>query len=166
MRIEQVDVPFQIDIGAPNPIILADELNVYLTFYVQEFDPNWDGSYIKVRTIDDEGIVTIKFQRVFQYKFGSPNDEAISGHPYYKLGLQPYSVQIVHDSDWIKELISMNSVHPYHNPKIFENAIHYIFFFHDNCFEIVCEKFELDPESKSTMSDEIKRIADKLRNSI
>lgn len=158
MKIEQITEKFQIDVGAPTPTILSSELCVYLIFYVNQIDANWDGTTIHMRTENDEGIVTVKFERYHQFKFGSPNDEAMSGHPLYELGLKPYSIQKVIDSEWIKELMKMNSVHPYHRDESFSNCEHFIFFFHDNCFEIVSEGYTIDENSKSNMKDEIQRI--------
>ena len=159
MRIEQITEKFQIDVGAPTPTILSNEHNLYLIFYVSKVDPNWDGTTIHMRTEDDEGIVTVKFDRFEQFKFGSPNDEAISGHPLYKLGLEPYSIQKVIDSEWIKELIKMNSVHPYHKDELFLKYEHFIFFFHDRCFEIVAEGYSIEEKSELNMRTEIERIS-------
>ncbi len=162
MKIEQIKEKFEIDVGAPTPTILSNEHNLYLTFYISNVDPNWNGKTTHMRTDQDEGIVTVKFNRFEQFKFGSPNDEAMSGHPLYELGLKPYSIQKVIDSEWIKELKNMNSVHPYHKDELFEKYEHFIFFFHDRCFEIVSESYSIEENSKSNMKDEIKRISELL----
>ena len=159
MRVKEINTNIQIDVGAPTPTILSNEHEIYLVFYVQKNDPNWDGSTINVRDSSNEGIATVKFSKYAQFKFGNPNDEAIEGHPLFDYGLQPYAIQEVENSKWVKELIKMNSVHPYHKDSMFENYQHYIFFFHDTCFEIVCEKFEILSESKKSLKDEIKRIS-------
>ena len=158
MRIEQITEKFQIDVGAPTPTILSNEHNLYLIFYVSIVDANWDGTSVHMRTEKDEGIVTVKFDRFAQFKFGSPNDEAISGHPLYKLGLEAYSIQKVIGSDWVNELKKMNSVHPYHKDESFEEYEHFIFFFHDTCFEIVAKGYSIQENSESNMKDEIQRI--------
>ena len=111
-----------------------------------------------MRTEKDDGIVTIKFDRFAQFKFGNPNDEAMEGHPLYDLGLEPYSIQKVIDSEWIKELTKMNSIHPYHKDEQFDKFEHFIFFFHDTCFEIVAEGYSIEENSESNMRDEIQRI--------
>lgn len=158
MIIEQIKEGFDIDVGAPMPTILSNEHHIYLIFYVSNIDPEWDGSTVHMRTENDEGIVTIKFDRFAQFKFGNPNDESINGHPLYKLGLQPYSIQKVIESEWIKELIKMNSVHPYHKDERFSKYEHFIFFFHDTCFEIVAESYSIEQNLETTMKDEIQRI--------
>jgi hypothetical protein len=162
MKIEQINEKFDIDVGAPMPTILSNEHHIYLIFYVSNIDPNWDGSTVHMRSENDEGIVTIKFDRFAQFKFGNPNDEAINGHPLYELGLQPFSIQKVAESEWIKELTKMNSVHPYHNDEQFSKYEHFIFFFHDTCFEIVAEGYSVEQSSEMTMKDEIQRIGELL----
>ena len=158
MKIEQIKEKFEIDIGSPMPTILSNEHIVYLIFYVSNIDPNWDGKTIQMRTEDVDGIVTVKFNRFAQFKFGSPNDEAMEGHPLYELGLEPYSIQKVIESEWIKELSKMNSVHPYHKDEHFSNYEHFIFFFHDTCFEIVAEGYSIEGNCKPNMKEEIQRI--------
>jgi len=158
MKIEHIKEKFDIDVGAPNPIVLSNEHTVYLIFYSQTIDPDWDGTSVHMRTNQDDGIVTVKFDRFAQFKFGNPNDEAISGHPLYTLGLEPYTIHKVIESEWIKELIKMNAVHPYHKDEDFEKYQHFIFFFHDTCFEIVAENYCIEKESAANMKDEIQRI--------
>ncbi len=158
MKIEQIKEGFDIDVGAPMPTILSNEHHIYLIFYVSNIDPNWDGLTVHMRTENDKGIATIKFERFAQFKFGNPNDESINGHPLHKHGLQPYSIQKVNESEWIKELVKMNSVHPYHKDEQFSKYEHFIFFFHDTCFEIVAEGYSIEQSPKSTMKDEIQRI--------
>lgn len=158
MKIEQIEEKFRIDVGAPMPTILSNEHNLYLIFYISNVNPNWDGTTVHIRNEEDDGIVTVKFDRFAQFKFGNPNDEAMKGHPLYDLGLRPYSIQKVVDSEWIKELTKMNSVHPYHKDEQFEKYEHFIFFFHDTCFEIVAETYTIEENSESNMRAEIQRI--------
>jgi hypothetical protein len=158
MKIEQIKEGFDIDIGAPMPTILSNEHHIYLIFYVSNVAPIWDGSTVHIRTENDEGIVTVKFERFAQFKFGNPNDESINGHPLYELGLQPYSIQKVNESEWIQELIKMNSVHPYHKDELFSKYEHFIFFFHDTCFEIVAKGYSIEENPETTIKDEIQRI--------
>lgn len=159
MKIKQIKEKFEIDVGAPMPTMLSNEHEIYLIFYVGEPDYEWDGRKVNVRNENDNGIITVKFDRFAQFKFGNPNDEAIEGHPLYDLGLEPYSIQKVIDSEWIKKLIKMNSIHPYHKDEQFEKYEHFIFFFHDTCFEIVAEEYSVEKNSELNMRDEIQRIS-------
>lgn len=154
MRIEIITDKFEIDVGAPRPTILSNEHKLFLIFYGQSVT-NLDKS-IKKEKINN--IVTIRFDDFVQFKFGNTNDEAISGHPLYELGLQPYAVQKIIDSEWVQKLVKMNSVHPHHKDEHFQNYEHYIFFFHDTCFEIVTEGYAIEVNSESIMKNEISRI--------
>jgi len=103
-----------------------------------------DGTYVYIRNTNDTGIACITFEFYRQFKFGSPNDEAIKGHPLFKLGLRPYSFLKVLNSEWIKELIKMNKVHPEHKDEYFKDCKHFIYFFHDSCFEVVCDSYKFE----------------------
>lgn len=159
MKIEQVKENFDIEAGAPLPTILSNEHHVYLIFYIENHDPNWDGSSIQARSEDDEGIATIKFHQFSQFKFGYPNNETIQGHPYYRLGLEACAMHKVTESDWIKELIKMNSVHPYHSDEQFSKSEHFIFYFHDSCFEIIAEGYTVEENTATSMRQEIQRVS-------
>ena len=159
MKIEQIKEDFAIDVGAPQPTILSNEHNVYVIFYTRNVPQDWDGTSVYVRSKKDDGIITVKFDLFTQYKFGYPNDEAIEGHPLYKLGLEPYSIQKVIDSDWIKELCQMNSVHYNHKDEHFEKYKHFIFFFHDSCLEVISRGYSIEKDTEANMSDEIQRVS-------
>jgi len=138
------DIP-QCDIGAPIPAVFADGIDVYLLYYLQEKDENWDGTYVNVRNGNtDKNIACIKFKYYRQYKFGSPNAETIQGHPLYKYGLQAYTFFEVKNSEWNRNLMEMNRVHPLHKDDYFDDYKHFIYFFHDNCFEIVCKSYSYE----------------------
>ncbi|MDR1159161.1 MAG: hypothetical protein LBK69_00830 [Syntrophomonadaceae bacterium] len=161
IQLELIDNIPQCDVGAPLPIIFSDERFVYLFYYLRKDDKNWDGTYVNIRNSDvDEGVACIKFKGLTQYKFGAPNDEAIEGHPMYKYGLEAYSFFEVKNSEWIKTLMQMNRVHPCHKDKYFDNCRHFIYFFHDNCFEIVCDSYSyeiINTSIKEALINMIKR---------
>jgi len=143
--LEPIDTIPQCDIGAPSPHIYADEMFVYLFYYFYENDKNWNGTYVNIRNSNtEEGVVCITFNYYLQYKFGSPNDEAIKGHPLYKYGLKAYKFFELRNSEWIKSLMEMNRVHHFHKDENFKKYKHFIYFFHDTCFEIVCESYSYE----------------------
>jgi hypothetical protein len=162
MKIEQISEKFDIDVGAPKPTILSNEQILYLIFYTRLIDTSWNGTRDNLKTDKDDGIVTLKFNRFAQFKFGNPNDESLGGHPYFKLGLKAYSIQKVLDSDWIRELRKMNAVHPYHEDRHFAKYEHFIFTFHDTCFEIVAEGYSIEENSLTNIKEEIQRIVELL----
>lgn len=135
------DVP-QSDIGAPLPLVLADEHRVLLGYLIQDDDPDWDGTYVEVvgPESDAPGAI-VEFRGVEAFYFGAPNDEAFHGHPLAGRGLTPYSAARIEDSSWIRRLERMNSVHRYHRPDAFRALSHFVFAFHDTTFECVAKSF-------------------------
>ena len=136
----------QSSVGAPIPLVLADENRVVLACYLQETSPEWDGSSVRlVDPVDsDEPIAIVRFDGCTAHMFGPPNDEAFSGHPLAKRGLTPYSVFEITDSSWIRILERMNSVHPNHNSiRFFADRRHFIFAFHASTFECISSGFQV-----------------------
>ena len=116
----------QPEAGAPEPQIFADDTNFVLRYFTA-----------------NEKIAVIVFPMVNIFKFGSPNDEALGGHPLYKNGLKFYSVHEVKNSTWVQELEKQNSVHPQHDKQSFlKDKKHYIFTFHDSTLECVATEGE------------------------
>jgi len=144
----------QSSVGAPLPLVMADELRVVLAFYVQEVPPGWNGSSVRVvdPATSNEPLALVRFNGYMAYMFGPPNDEAFAGHPLFDRGLRPYSASRVEDSSWIRRLESMNSVHRQHNPKRFWAMQHIILAFHDSTFECVCAGFDIRSARGSILS--------------
>jgi hypothetical protein len=138
-KVIELDGVPQSEVGAPRPIVLSDDYKLLLTYCVQ-------GLYHPAKGCI--ALVEFKMKRIFS--FGSPNDEAISGHGLYALGLMPYGAYEVKESSWITSLEKMNSVHPMHRPERFEKLRHFIFAFHDSTFECVAEGFDVFRVSGST----------------
>ena len=136
------DVP-QSSVGAPLPAVLCDERRLLLAYLLQEDTSDWNGT--SVRTVDlespGEPLALVEFSGYGSFMFGAPNDEAFNGHPLYSRGVHPYGAFLIEDSSWVRQLERMNSVHPYHNPKRYEQLKHYVFAFHDSTFECVAEGF-------------------------
>lgn len=99
-----------------------------------------------------EHVALIEFKRYRSYKFGSPNDKALSGHPLYSRGLRAYGAFEVNGSSWIRELERMNSVHPRHSSERFKVLHHYVFTFHDSTFECVAEGYEIAQREQSVLA--------------
>lgn len=87
---------------------------------------------------DNAEIAVIHFPLVKIFKFGSPNDEALGGHPLAKLGLRFYQVNRIEHSPWVAELERQNNRHPRHDRASFlKDAVHYVFTFQDSTLECV-----------------------------
>lgn len=132
-RVIPLDIPLQSS-GVPNPFLLVVNQELILGF----------------RDAGDENWIVVKFRNPRVHFFGSPNDEALKGHPLYGRGLQPYNAGEVHNSSWIKELERRNRIHPLHNSRRFEALRHFIFTFHDSTFECVAENVQLLKGLKSS----------------
>ena len=152
-------------VGAPLPHIIADDRKTFLFYHIstgnhpyyrehlgQITEKNIQALYVlieqlnNVKVLDEKStdyIALVCFDLCRDFKFGGVNDEALSGHPLYKKGLEPYQMHEVKNSSWIKEMNKMNSVHPYHSDKLFENNKHYIFTFHDNTFECIADNYSV-----------------------
>ena len=78
-----LDFPVQWSIGAPLPHVISNDYRSFLTFILQESDPDWDGTYITVRSPHDEiaiPLALVEFHGCISTKLGSPNDEILHGH--------------------------------------------------------------------------------------
>ncbi|WP_163178130.1 hypothetical protein [Bacteroides sp. 51] len=157
MKLLEIEKEIRIDTGAPMPTIISTDNELYLSFYV---DKTFDD--LHQRDIgSDTGIVSMVFNRCLKYTFGVPDNETIDGHPYRKLGLESYAFYELKGSNIIKELQDMSKVHPYYNPKKWENYKHYIITFHDNMFECVAEGFKIE-KTETSMHNQIISIWEKI----
>lgn len=140
----------QWDVGAPMPHVLSSGYRTILLYYVQDIDPNWDGSYVKIRSTSSEEvsrIAVVEFHHCYAYKFGGPNDEVLDGHPLWHCGLEPYSAHQIENSLWIKEEMQTNSVHSQFDPDHWQNRKHFLFLFHDELFECIAGGFTITVQS-------------------
>lgn len=158
---ELKDFP-QSSVGAPIPMVIANELGLVVLYYLELHDPGWDGSYIQM--VDEhtvQPVAIVRFNRVCAHYFGHPNDEAFSGHPLAARGLKPYGNFEILNSSWIRKLEQMNAVHPYHNKDDFMKIFrHFILSFHDNTFECIASNYDITIQTGS-----IKDIAGTIINS-
>jgi hypothetical protein len=155
----------QSSIGAPMPIVMSDESQVVVAYYMENRDPDWDGTSVRIldAVTSDEPIALVRFNHSLVHMFGSPNDEAFSGHPLASRGLHPYGAFQIEKSSWIRQLEKMNSVHPNHNPEFFWRQRHLVLAFHDSTFECVCRDFDVRTRQGS-LAAIISEMADLLRS--
>ena len=144
-RVERLTGFPQSDIGAPVPVVVAGEHTTVVTYYVQNTPDGWDDkAVISVRPDTKRDLVaSIVFRFCYGHIFGPPNDEAFEEHPLSSRGLEPYDAFEILDSSWIRSLVKMNSVHPYHDKsKFLQSKRHFILSFHDSTFECIAESYE------------------------
>ncbi len=158
------DFPVRWSIGSPIPYLFCSDNRALLTFYVDEPDPDWDGTYVNIVDPGSKDPVTlclVTFNSCASAKLGHPNDEVQQGHALAKHGLEGYTAQIVENSPWLAEVAKTNSVHPNDRPEHWESLHHYVFWFHDSTFECLAESFEVEV-SKEPMSELFRRVQEKL----
>jgi hypothetical protein len=159
-----IEFPVRWDTGAPLPYLLQNDYRTFLAFFLHTVDPNWDGTYVNVRNPSSElseKLALVEFERCVCTKMGTPNDEVLHGHPLYGKGLAGYEAMTVENSNWLKELEKINSVHDAYNPESWRRLKHYILPFHDSTFECVARGFKVEtfllPVS-DLLSDVCKRL--------
>ena len=146
-----IEFPVRWDTGAPLPYLLLSDYRTFLVFLLAEADPPLDGSYVKIRSVNDPNLTNlavVEFKRCVSAKMGTPNDEVFHGHPLHGKGLQSYRPLQVINSPWTKELAVINSVHSGYKAETWNKLNHYIFGFHDSTFECVASSFIV--ETKTT----------------
>src|ERR1700716_2044520 len=75
------------DAGAPMPLLVANEWNLFLSYGLA---PN------------SQETAGLKFAAARTHYFGPPNDEALKGHPLWARGLRWYGTFEVVGSSWIR----------------------------------------------------------------
>lgn len=141
------------EVGAPMPIVIADDRNVLIAYYTTE----------QSAVGGNNNVAVVSFRSCLMHMFGYPNDEALGAHPLYNRGLQFYGVFEIKNSSWVRNVERMNSVHPDHS-KVQERYLakkHLIFTFHDSTFECIVDGLDVDTyigSMDSTMKRMIKRV--------
>jgi hypothetical protein len=137
----------QSSVGAPCPAIVATEHSLAVLFYVDEPDPSWDGTDVRMVGVEScgEPAAVVTFERPSIHTFGPPNDEVFAGHRLASNGLRSYGAFEILNSRWIRQLEKINSVHPRLDPKRYmEGKRHFILTFHDTTFECVARGYSIE----------------------
>ena len=92
--------------------------------------------------MSDDRVVVAEVERCSLVRFGFPNDEVVHGHPC-GLDLMHYGVHVIHDSPWLAELRSIESVHPRAAEHPFADSRHYFLTFHDSSLEAIATGFNV-----------------------
>jgi hypothetical protein len=136
-RVTWLDGLPQSDEGAPLPVVIATDFQVFLIYLVQQAQAELGGAGPMLVRGDSGNlpVAVIEFVRPYAHLFGPPNDEAIIGHPLASRGLHPCGRFTVEGSSWIRALERMNAVHPRHAAERFRRLSHYIVTFRDSTVE-------------------------------
>lgn len=141
--VENTDLPAA-DPGAPDVQVMAHQARVVLQYGVPGLEVGQMGPQGRIILPEDipdhyDPMAFVEFERVRAHMLGSPNDEALKGHPLASRGLRPYGIYEIRRSSWVRSLEQMNRVHSGHSPALFSRLRHFIFTFHDVTFECVAE---------------------------
>ena len=159
-----LDFPVKWDAGAPLPHLFVNDYRTYLTFYVAEPDPNWDGRHVKVKDPGSgltELLALVEFKRCRCARLGAPNDEVLEGHPLSGRGQVAYTAQLVKNSRWLAEIEEINKVHRLYDPSHWRRCNHYIFWFHDTTFDCIAESYSVEVYRES-MKDMLARVVERI----
>ena len=167
-RGEEYAVPFELDVqwstGAPLPHLLSSGLRSFVAFYLEEPDPEWDGTYVRVvdpAEDEVESLALAEFVRYRAVKLGPPSDEVLHGHPLHGRGLAGYGAYVVENSRWLAELIEIDCVHDRFNVKSWEDTRHFLLVFHDETVEAIAHDIAVQPvrtTMRSLLVDSIEKL--------
>jgi hypothetical protein len=130
----EIELKYQPEAAISGGLLLQSETDGVLIFNAmkQVEDGYWDTA----------GTGILEFKHLVKTKFGSPNDEALPGHPLYPVGLKEiWGVGEVKESRWIAEEEKTNQV-MFPNSS-FKGLRHFVVPFHDSTFECIAEDFQL-----------------------
>jgi hypothetical protein len=136
---QRVDLGVTWDAGTPMPVLLSG-LRTFVAFYLSVRDQVFDRTNPRVRGPQaDRGTGIVEFKRATSVKIGSPNDEALRGHPLWGSGLEFYSAHEVKNSPWITELIEVDRAHERFDESQWTGRRHFMLTFHDETLECVAK---------------------------
>jgi len=127
------DIFPEIMVGAPSPMVFADEHVLYLSYYDIEGD-----------------VALVRFEHCFEFKMGMPGEDQISKSPYSGLGLINFEVHTVENSLWLEGLESRYNVISSFSQNEREYT-HYVFAFHDRTFECVSSGYSVQKHTEITV---------------
>jgi hypothetical protein len=134
MKVVEIMNVFTMDAGAPQPLLIFNEHDTTLMFLLDADASSPEDSFDDA---DEKLVGVLKFTNCIKLSSGVPSNETLAGHPYFAAGLESYSFYEVEDSDLIRQLMLVQSVHPYYDPTKWSKYKHFIITFHDSTFECV-----------------------------
>lgn len=151
-RGEEYAVPLDIGVrwsrGAPLPHLLSSGRRSFVAFYLEEIDPDWDGTYVRIVDPSDESeqsLALAEFTGAVAVALGPPNDEVWDGHPLEGRGLAGYGAYVVENSRWLAQLIEINRVHEQFDPQWWQEKRHFLLVFHDETVAAIARGIEVEP---------------------
>lgn len=129
-RVVPLDLAFGPETGVSWPVVLQHDELLLLSFNAVD---------TTARPHPTAGRAVIEFIHPLLTRFGYPNDEALSGHPLYPVGLNTYGGFEVLESSWKIEIEEQNRI-------AFPawrgwDVRHFAFVFHDSMFECLARDY-------------------------
>lgn len=133
---ESVDIGVVWDPNAPDARLLTTDSGVTrLTLRARVDDP-------------DQRRVEFVWDRARAARMEPPNDEAISGHRLYAVGLREVLwVGEVHESELIADFEKRDRVHPYHDASLFAPLRHWVVRLKACTVEVVARSLTVERKS-------------------
>jgi hypothetical protein len=147
-QLTKIEGLFQIDQGAPNPLVIAKNGILYVLFYADS-SMEYENEPLQRNEVYDVGVVTLKFLGLHKFTFGLPGNETLHGHPYSVHAIESFGFYEVKNSDFIESLKEIESVHPYFESEKWKRLKHYVLTFHDDMLECIALGFEVEEEKIS-----------------
>jgi len=167
-RGEEYAVPFDIGVrwsgGAPLPHLLSSGRRSFVAFYLEDVDPDWDGTYVRIVDPSDESeqsLALAEFTGSVAVVLGPPNDEVWDGHPLDGRGLAGYGTYVVANSRWLAQLIEINRVHEQFDPKWWQEKRHFLLVFHDETVAAIASGIEVEAvrtSMRALLTEAIERL--------
>lgn len=135
------------DVGAPCPHVVSTDSRTFLVYLAAAPDASGIGATVRMvepSAGEQEILALVEFKSCYAHRFGGPNDEVISGHPFHGRGLEAYRAHVVENSPWIATEKATNSVHRGFRAERWERLRHYLLFFHDDTFECLAEGWTVE----------------------
>jgi len=158
---ELPDVPLPSS-GAPDPLVLADEDTLVVTYITAKPSTGQAGG--SGLPSADEAAAIVVFRQCHASHFGPPNDRTFATHPLADRGLRPYGAFEVESSSWLRGLEMRSRDHPWHDPKLFQRLRHWVWTFQDSVLECAALNYAA-LEAQGRPDDLLPRMHAQLRSS-
>jgi len=141
MELVEINDLFNMDCGAPFPIVLGSDNDLMVVFFKDEEIDAEQSQESKDQ--EDSQVIAVCFRDYVKYSFGSPNNELLGVHPYSLMGIGANSFYEMKDSPLVEEQRNLAKKHPYYDNERWNGYRHFIITFHEKMFECVAMGFEV-----------------------
>ena len=145
-KVVEYDIGWYPELAVSGPLLMADDGKLVFSFNATRLAS--DGYHRA-----DAGRVVVRVPWCLAFKFGYPNDEALTGHPLYDHGFVGTAVYEVLESSWIAQVGCQNRVpFPEMDTAVWD-VRHFLFSFHDSTLEVLCRGLEVSLATESLAAE-------------